>query len=256
MTAEIVSRKKPSWQRLLCLGTIFNLKQVETMSLLLIIPLFLVILAVITEYGGVDLWLSAHFYDPQFHFWPLRNHWLTEGILHTGGQYLDKAAGLAWLVTFVSSFFNQHLKPFRKLLVFFLFSVAAGPILVWIVKHLTHIYTPWDLQLFHGNQPYIRLFDSVPSGASIGYAFPAGHASGGFAFMGLYFVFLHYKPAYRFHALCLGLFLGFLFGLGQQMRGAHFMSHDIFSLVTCWYASLGIYIIFYYSEQFERRRTK
>lgn len=235
-------------QRFLSFGDRFNLypNRLEKNCLVLIFPLALLVLAVFVEYAGVDLWLSAHFYDPRGHVWPLKHHWLTSGVLHVGGQYLDKAVGLAWFVVFVSSFYNQQVQPFRKVLVFFFCAAGAGPLVVGLLKHLTHIYTPWDLQIFHGSHPYIRLFDPVPTGATIGSAFPAGHASGGYAFMCLYFVLLRSKPAYRFHGLFLGVVLGFIYGVGQQLRGAHFFSHDIFSLVICWYASLAVYLIFYF----------
>lgn len=225
-------------------GFTLNLNRLEKSCLVLVFPVALLLLAVLAEYAGIDLWLSAHFYDPRSHLWPLKHYWLTAGVLHVGGQYLDKAVGLAWVVVFVSSFYNQQVHPFRKVLFFFLCAAGAGPLVVGLLKHLTHIYTPWDLQLFHGSHPYIRLFDPVPVGATIGSAFPAGHASGGYAFMCLYFVFLRYKPAYRFH----GLFLGFIYGFGQQLRGAHFLSHDIFSLVICWYASLAVYMLFYFHD--------
>ena len=46
-------------------------------------------------------------------------------------------------------------------------------------------------------------------------------------------------------ALAIGLAAGLVFGISQQFRGAHFLSHDIWSLALCWYLSLGIhYAIF------------
>ena len=76
-------------------------------------------------------------------------------------------------------------------MIYFLIASAAGPIIVGFLKQTTHIYTPWKIKHFSGPLPYIRLFDPVPGHLPVGRAFPAGHASGGYAFLSLYFL-LHY----------------------------------------------------------------
>ena len=32
-----------------------------------------------------------------------------------------------------------------------------------------------------------------------------------------------------------------LFGFSQQLRGAHFLSHDVWSAAICWLTALGVY---------------
>ena len=46
----------------------------------------------------------------------------------------------------------------------------------------------------------------------------------------------------------IGLGLGLLFGIGQQLRGAHFLSHDLWSLAICWTVSLVIFRLFWPAE--------
>ena len=208
-------------------------------------PFFLILTAIFFEYSGFDIWWIAHFYDAQTHSWPFRDHWLFETVIHQWGRGLDLAAGLVWLVFFALSFLSPTLKNHRRLMVYFLVATGAGPLLVGAGKHLTHIYTPWDLALFSGTLPHIRLFDPVPQGLGVGQAFPAGHASGGYAFLSLYFVMEHLDCSRRIYGLMTGLGLGLIFGLGQQIRGAHFPSHDLFTLVICWYAALVFYRIFF-----------
>ena len=208
-------------------------------------PFFLILTAIYFEYSGFDLWWISHFYDGQTRSWPFRNHWLFETVIHHWGRHLDLAAGLVWLVVFALSFFSPALKNKRLLMVYFLVATGAGPLLVGVGKHLTHIYTPWDLALFSGPLPHIRLFDPVPQGLPVGHAFPAGHASGGYAFVSLYFVMDHLGFCRKIYGLMTGLGLGLIFGLGQQVRGAHFPSHDLFTLVICWYAALVFYRIFF-----------
>ena len=55
--------------------------------------------------------------------------------------------------------------------------------------------------------------------------------------MALYFAALELKPVWKWRCLGGALLLGVLFGVTQQLRGAHFLSHDLWSLIICWYAS-------------------
>jgi membrane-associated PAP2 superfamily phosphatase len=210
-----------------------------------IFPLLLLSAGIASEYSGLDLFLIRPFFDASTGQWPYKSHWLASDILHTGGQNAVVALAVGISVVFVLSFFVDYLKPFRKGAAYLLAASLAGPALVSICKHMTHIYTPWDLAIFGGKHPYIRIFDAVPAGVKIGKAFPSGHSSGGFAFFSLYFLALAYKPSLRYAGLCFALALGFTFGIAQQVRGAHFFSHDLFSLVICWYAALALYLIFF-----------
>lgn len=210
-----------------------------------IFPLLLLSAGIASEYSGLDLFLIRPFFDASTGQWPYKSHWLTSDILHTSGKNFVVAIAVGIFVVFVLSFFVEYFKPFRKGAAYLLAASLAGPALVSICKHMTHIYTPWDLIIFGGKQPYIRIFDAVPAGAKVGTAFPAGHSSGGFAFFSLYFLSMAYKPSFRYVGLFFALALGFTFGIAQQIRGAHFLSHDLFSLVVCWYSALITHLIFF-----------
>jgi membrane-associated PAP2 superfamily phosphatase len=40
-----------------------------------------------------------------------------------------------------------------------------------------------------------------------------------------------------------GLVAGGVFGAAQQLRGAHFLSHDLWTLATCWTVSLLLFLL-------------
>jgi len=61
----------------------------------------------------------------------------------------------------------------------------------------------------------------------------------------VYFFFLMVKPEYKYYGLSAGLLAGFIFGINQEIRGAHFFSHDVFSLAICWFSSLLLFMVFF-----------
>jgi membrane-associated PAP2 superfamily phosphatase len=230
--------------------------RMEKLSVMLIFPLLLFVSAVLLEYSGLDIWWVSHFYDAQNQVWPYRGHWLFDTIIHSGGQLFDWSFAVIWLLLFIFVNLQKKFRPYRKILLFFFVATAAGPILIGLGKNFTHIASPWDLHIFNGVQPYIRMLDSLPVDAARGHAFPAGHASGGYCFLSLYFVLLRYRSHYRGYGLLFGLTIGLVFGLGQQVRGAHFPSHDLITILICWYASLACYFLFYPAEWQVLKRGK
>ena len=222
--------------------------RVENLSVIISVPFLFLLLALVFEYSGLDIWWEAHFYDAQHQIWPYRGHWLFDKIIHSGGQRLDWFIALTWLLLFLFVNFKKQFHPYRKILLFFFVATAIGPILVGIGKNFTHIYSPWDLNVFNGMQNYIKMLDHVPAGAARGHAFPAGHASGGYCFLSVYFVLLRFRSNMRGYGLFGSLLLGVVYGVGQQVRGAHFPSHDLVTIGICWAASLVCYFLFYPEE--------
>ena len=41
-----------------------------------------------------------------------------------------------------------------------------------------------------------------------------------------------------------GLRVGEAFGLAQQVRGAHFVSHDLWTAALAWFLALGLFVLF------------
>lgn len=207
--------------------------------------LFVVVFGAL-EFFRVDLWITGHFYNASLHQWPYKENWLAENLLHMGGRYftylLAAAAVLCWLTSLRSS---SVFYPYRRPLLFLLISSISGPLIIVLLKNSTHIYCPWSLALFGGDKPYVRLFDYASNHLKTGHCFPAAHAGSGFTFLSLYFFLFLVKQDYKFYGLYFGLALGIIYGVAQQMRGAHFLSHDVFSLAVCWFSSLVLFMLFF-----------
>lgn len=211
----------------------------------LMLPLLAVVLGLLLEYTDMDLRLAHLFFDPVSMSWPLREHWLTEVVLHKGARSFMVLVGVLNLLAILASFVFAPLAQYRKLLTCLLLAMGLGPVVVGYFKGVTHIYSPWDLAYFGGKQEYVKLLDNAPLGSPIGHAFPAGHSSSGFALVAFYFALGMVDPARRFVGLALGLGFGFLFGFAQQVRGAHFLSHDFFSLAVCWCCAWLVFFLFF-----------
>ena len=111
------------------------------------------------------------------------------------------------------------------------------PLFVSLLKSQSLPYCPWDVTGLGGTQPQYEWFDRLlgllQSETKNGRCWPAGHASGGFALLASYAVFRVVKPLWAKPALYAALAFGIVMGLAQQFKGAHFMSHTLW---TAWFA--------------------
>ncbi|MDF1799590.1 MAG: phosphatase PAP2 family protein [Planctomycetota bacterium] len=203
-------------------------------------PLLLVPSAVLFEYGGLDLAIAARFFDESARVWTYREHWLAAGVLHDGAQGLLLVLGGLLVLATVAALFVPRLRHLRVPLGYVLLAGLIGPLVVGAIKGSTHVYIPWDLELFGGTRPYVRLFDPAPAGLPVGRAFPAAHAAGGYTWLCLFFLASRYRPSARPAALLLPLLAGLLLGGAQQVRGAHLVSHDLITIAICWFSALAV----------------
>lgn len=211
------------------------------------LPLLVWLIALLCfQYTEIDLWLAKNFYNSSLHQWPYREHWLLQSVIHKSGRNVVYAIGGGMLICLLmSQRGTSKFAPYRRALAFLVLAGISGPLVITYLKSHTHIYCPWDLSLFGGNKPHIKLFDSISRLLSVGHCFPAGHSSLGFTLVNLYFFCLIVKPEYKFYGLAIGLLTGTVFAMAQEIRGAHFLSHDLFTLAVCWFCSAGIFVIFF-----------
>lgn len=206
------------------------------------LPLALALLASAALMGlGGDFRFADLLYRWEGGHWALKNAALTHGLIHHDGKLLST---VAWVVTAGLAAWTWRRagrQRYRLALLYLASAVALGTGVVSLLKSMTRMDCPWDLSRYGGQLRYVGLFEPRPAGMPHAACFPAGHASAGYAWVALYFVALALKPSWRWPALAVGLGAGLLFGLGQQLRGAHFLSHDLWTLAACWIVALGLY---------------
>ncbi len=184
--------------------------------------------------GGGDLWIADQLYRWQGGRWALRDSWLMSNLLHDAGHQLSIALWLGLAVAWGLSACGLAPRHWRAPLGYLLSSVLAATLLVVAFKRYSGVDCPWDLFRYGGARLYVAPFSFFDPLRTSGACFPAGHASAGFAWVAACIAFMKLHPAWSRRALWSALATGAAFGIAQQLRGAHFLSHDLWTLALCW----------------------
>ena len=107
-------------------------------------------------------------------------------------------------------------------------------------KNISNTFCPSEIRRYGGDVPYVKLCEPYPANDKPkrrGHCFPAGHASGGFALLGL--MWLRRTRGWKFGGLALGLGLGWWMGGYQMLKGAHYLSHTVTTMLVAWIVMLA-----------------
>ncbi len=196
----------------------------------------------------LDLELAKPFYDPVNHAFPWRYAWISKYFIHRYVKYalLLLGAGV-WGTALLlrlrrpaSGFFTTHARRWRAVAWTFVFV----PVVIGVLRRLSPMHCPWEIDAFGGHAPYFDLLSRVPHGTPPGHCFPAAFVASGSWLLG--FALLWY-PEHKVRSIGVGiaaLLLGFALGWVQQMRGAHFLSHTLWSLWVSWAVVLLVHFAF------------
>lgn len=190
------------------------------------------------DFSGLDLVL-AHWTGSASGFaW--RDHVLLSTVLHSGARALGWVLLLALMVGVVwpVGVLRQLNRTERTTLVA---SIWLALLAVVLIKGFSTTSCPWDLQAFGGTASYVSHWRWGVLDGGGGHCFPAGHASTAFAFLpGALWLWPHHRVAAK-RWLWTVLVAGAVLGLAQQVRGAHFMSHTLWTAWICATVSLLCY---------------
>lgn len=185
----------------------------------------------------LDLMLADAVFDAQRRVFPWRDAWLTVTFNHVIVKQLLMllALGIVGYALVDAWRPRAGLSALGRLQ---LRTVALSAVLVPAVtsalKHLSTSHCPWDLLRYGGEQPYVRLFGTAPAATLPGQCLPAGHASSALWLVALAVCWLPERPSRARAAALLAIGAGATVGYLQQLRGAHFMTHTLWSI---WIAS-------------------
>ena len=174
--------------------------------------------------GGeaVDFWFQSFFWDGKAWLIP-HEHPLGRALAYDG----PKALIIIWAVLLIGA--AIFAKRVRTRALYLLACLAVVSVVCTQIRAVTGMATPLELKAFGGTHEHLLLFQAKPAGYP-SHAFPAGHASGGFALLGLYWIL----QARRWRGLALGLGVGCWMGFYQVARGEHFLSHTLATAALAW----------------------
>jgi len=209
------------------------------MSLRNQIILHLLILAAIFalfEFTDIDVRLQDKLYAGKPDTWIVDRGWTIPYVLcYSGIKSAIIAGGIACGALFLASLAVRRLAPYRRQLLMMTLSIIVVPGVLVGLREVTNVYGPYQLERYGKDRPYVKVFDSCPPEArkmSRGKCFPAGHATGGFALMMLYFVFR--RRVWKWTGLAVGLTAGWTMGGYQILTGKHFLSHTLVTMSASW----------------------
>ncbi|TWI69818.1 membrane-associated PAP2 superfamily phosphatase [Pseudoduganella lurida] len=183
-------------------------------------------------FTDLDLRLADLLYDPATHLFPWRHAWLTERFGH---EFLRRLMTVLALIPMVLAGADLVLRGrllgrWRPQVGFVALCAIAIPAVTSLLKHASSSHCPWDLARYGGHEPYLRLLDHVPALVEAGKCLPAGHASSALWLVAIGVFWLPHRPGTALRVAGLALLPGVALGWLQQMRGAHFLTHTLWSV--------------------------
>lgn len=167
--------------------------------------------------------------------------WWAHSLLHTGGRWMVRAVAAGAVAIWALSFVLTSLRAWRRPAGFVAVAIVLSTAIVGGLKAVTNVDCPWDLTGFGGHNPYVPLFADRPDALPHAACFPGAHSSSGFALVCFYFLWRDRSPRRARWALAAALVIGIAFSIGQEARGAHFLSHDLTSAAIVWCIQIALY---------------
>ncbi len=202
------------------------------------------------DIGGLDLAAMRLIGTPTG--FPLQHTWVLERVLHEGvrqaatGLFLLIGVWALWPVRWNRERLSVLDLPRRERWAV-LGLITLSLVVVNLIKNASQTSCPWDLQAFGGPAVYVSHWTWGLADGGTGRCFPGGHASSAFAFLAMSLPWLM-PPAgtERDRSMGLGwlaavLAAGVVAGVVQTVRGAHYPSHTLWTLVICGGVSLALW---------------
>ncbi len=166
----------------------------------------------------------------------LHHHWWLETVLHHGVQKLSTVLYLAlWLMVWWPLGTLKNWSRRERLGVVLCITLAL--LATSGLKQVSQTSCPSSLAEFGGTAQYVSHWAWGVRDGGGGHCFPGGHASSALGFLALAFPFLARPGAPNqrrgYAVLAVVLAAGVLLGLAQTLRGAHYPSHTLWTVLLC-----------------------
>ena len=225
-----------------------------------IIPALLLLATILVfEFTDWDIAIQDRFYSPE-HGWLIHfdNHNTYKGLAlfyYTLPKFLLGIFGGCLLLL---ALFPQKLRTTasRAQLIFVIVCLVAIPCTVSLLKSHTNMPYPCKIERYGGKAPHRKLHQAIVAyfdkSLKLYKGWPGGHASGGFALMGL--AFAPKSRRRRRIGFAIATAAGFFMGMGHTLDGSHFFSHNLVSWTIAWLIAALLYQCWINLERKRERR--
>ncbi|SFB01788.1 phosphatase PAP2 family protein [Azotobacter beijerinckii] len=231
-------------------GPLPALSQPFDFRLALGIPLAAMAFLLLFDPSSLDFAISRWFYAPGEGFIGRHYGSFLENFLHDRAKQAVIVVGVLAIAGFLLSLLPTVFRRWRRVLGYVVLAMGLSTSLVNPLKTLTGMHCPWSLKEFGGREVHTALLEErAPPVVRAGRCWPGGHASAGFSLLALFFALRDRRPRLARIALWTALGLGAAFSVGRVMQGAHFLSHNLWTLLLDWtICTLGYRLILYRPE--------
>jgi len=208
--------------------------QVNRKILLTTILLFTTIL--FFALNNLDLQIQDYFYSKDSMQWILSKH--TEPYHFIFYTFAKKIPLILFMILLFIVIFHRkktYFIAYKKSIYIVLLSIPLVTGITVGIKNSTNMPCPKHTQEYGGKYPHTAIWQAykVPYNTyNKTHCWPAGHASGGFALMSLFFLFRRKRTKYL--ALGATIALGWSMGIYKMLIGDHFFSHTLISMLLAW----------------------
>jgi membrane-associated PAP2 superfamily phosphatase len=147
----------------------------------------------------------------------------------------------------------QAVLAHREALLFVSVAVLTSVVTVGALKHFSSHACPWNLAIFGGSAVYHPLPGARAAATNVAGCFPAAHPVTGYAWLAVGFALYPTARRRAWQVWAAALALGTLFGAVQIVRGAHFLSHVLWSAWVVW--GVNVALLFFSPHWLTRRRA-
>ncbi|WP_012314832.1 phosphatase PAP2 family protein [Pseudomonas putida] len=204
------------------------------------LPILAMMAMLASNVTTIDFYFARMSYVPGFGFYGRHSYWL-ETVLHERVKQVVILFALVLIAGLVASLVNPKFRLWQRPLGYAVLTIGLCTSIVTPLKALTEVQCPWSLQAFGGSEPYVPLLADRVDSPKPGRCWPGGHASTGFGLLALYFALRDRHPRAGRVVLALALGLGTLLSVGRMLQGAHFLSHNVWTLLIDWLIAVLCY---------------
>lgn len=188
--------------------------------------------------GALDMYLIQPWISTNGEF-PFKKNWYLDTLSHHYVKNLLIAVYVSFLVILIGSFRYMPWRDLRWHYGYMLIMVIISTSIIGILKSQSDHACPWNMVQTQQDH-FIWILNQTA-----GHCFPGGHSATGFALMVGYFVYRNTDRKRALFYLCAGVIIGFAMGWGQMMRGAHFLSHNLWTGWVIWLVNAIAYGLSY-----------